>query len=248
MTVEMLRELLLDHPHGVEPNAIFDLSPEYEAELRFGTDTGTFDALLRKRGDAPNLIWPAPSFVVGTPTASSPRARLDFDSLVPKLKSHLRDFLPEYMVPQAFVPMEAFPLTPNGKIDRKALPRPAEITRKSSVEYILPGNELEKTIADIWREMLGVERVGRKDNIFDLGASSLLTVEANNRLQNALGRKIPLVTMFRYPTIETLASHLAKAMTPEVASGTTVSSAIEEERQSRLAAAAERRRRARAQV
>jgi len=248
MTVEMLRELLLDHPKGVEPNVIFDLSPEYQAELRFGTDTGTFDALLRKRGDAPNLIWPAPSIVVGTPTASSPRARLDFDSLIPKLKSHLRDFLPEYMVPQAFVPMEAFPLTPNGKIDRKALPRPTEIPRKSSVEYILPGNELEKTIADIWREMLGVERVGRKDNIFDLGASSLLTVEANNRLQNALGRKIPLVTMFRYPTIETLASHLAKAMTPEVASGSTVSSAIEEERQSRLAAAAERRRRARAQV
>ena len=249
LTVEMLRQMLDDQHHGIEPNAIFDLSAEYQAELRFGKTPGTFDALLRKRGATSKLSWPVlPLAANPAPLASSPRTRIDFDSLVPKLKLHLRDFLPEYMVPQSFVAMDVFPLTPNGKIDRKALPRPAEVVRKSAIEYVVPGNELERTIADIWREMLGVERVGRKDNIFDLGASSLLTVEANNRLQNALGRKIPLVTMFRYPTIETLASHLAKAMAPEGTNGAAATSAVEDERQSRLAAAAERRRRARAQV
>jgi len=250
LTVEALRQTLDDVPRGIEPNDIFDLSNEYQAELRFGPQPGTFDALLRNRKTAPSAWWPTPPRTLQEPVSSVPRSGVDFDSLVPKLKAHLRDFLPEYMVPQAFVSMEVFPLTPNGKIDRKSLPPPAEIVRKSAVEFILPGNELERTIADIWKEMLGVERVGRKDNIFDLGASSLLTVEANNRLQNALGKKIPLVTMFRYPTIETLAMHLAKSMAPEV-SGTPASAmvnALEEERQSRLAAAAERRRRARAQI
>ena len=86
--------------------------------------------------------------------------------------------------------------------------------------------------------MLGVERVGRKDNIFDLGASSLLTVEANSQLQSALGQKIPLVTMFRYPTIESLAAHLGK---PDEATET-----VAKERQERMSSAAERRRQARA--
>ncbi len=231
---------------GVDPNELFELSG-YDVEIRFGEKPGTFDALLRRRGAAPDGVWPARS---GTgPTASTPHATLSADTLIPKLKAHLKDFLPEYMVPQSFVLMSAFPLTPNGKIDRKALPKPAEQPRRTATEYVIPSNELERTIADIWREMLGVERVGRKDNIFDLGASSLLTVEANNRLQNVLGKKIPLVTMFRYPTIESLAAHLGKLLDPQP-SGDASSSAsnAEQERQARLAAAADRRRRARSQA
>jgi len=232
---------------GLDPNAFFAL-PGYEAEVRFGESEGTFDALLRIRDAAPAGVW-APRST--GPKASAPHARLGGDDLTAKLKLHLKEVLPEYMVPQSFVMLSAFPLTPNGKIDRKALPAPATKQREATVEFALPSNDLERTIADIWSGMLGVERVGRKDNIFDLGASSLLTVEANNRLQTALGRKIPLVTMFRYPTIESLATHLAKSLAPTTADGATAVDAraiAEQERQNRLAEAANRRRRARGQT
>jgi acyl carrier protein len=158
--------------------------------------------------------------------------------LVEKLLAHLQEFLPDFMVPQAFVMLESLPLTPNGKIDRKALPDPIEKPQGNQEAYLVPSNDLERTIAGIWQDVLGVERVGRKDNIFDLGASSLLTVEANSQLQTALGQKVPLVTMFRYPTIESLAEHLG---TPNAAT-----EATSNERQSRLSSAAARRRQARA--
>lgn len=246
-TVETLRRNLAEPARGVDPNALLDLDPEYDVEARFGRQAGTFDALFRHRRTAPPGTWGAPPSA-GAPVASVPRVRLETQGLVAKLKAHIQQFLPAYMVPQAFVLMSAFPLTPNGKIDRNALPLPAAQPRQAAVEYAMPSNELEATIADIWRAMLGLERVGRKDNIFDLGASSLLAVEANNRLQNALGHKVPLVTMFRYPTIESLASHLGKMMAQDSPQGSLPAppSAAEQDRQSRLAAAAERRRRARA--
>jgi natural product biosynthesis luciferase-like monooxygenase protein len=249
-TVEALRDTLKDAPSGMDPNALFELSTHYDVEVRFGQTAGTLDAVFRHRQTGPQGVWLPQAPSLQAPAFSTPRGRIEKDSLVPKLKAHLKDFLPDYMVPQAFVMMEAFPLTPNGKIDRKALPGPVESPRQTAVEFVTPGNDLERTIADIWQSMLGLERVGRKDNIFDLGASSLLTVEANNRLQTALGRKIPLVTMFRYPTIESLATHLAKTMAPSGAPGGVAASGptVEQERQSRLDAAAQRRRNARAQT
>jgi natural product biosynthesis luciferase-like monooxygenase protein len=246
-SVDELRALAPEAAEGIDPNALFALEG-YEAELRFGEATGTFDALLRSRVAGTPGVW-SPRAASG-PVTSTPHQRFDADDLAAKLRTHLRDFLPEYMVPQSFVMLSAFPLTPNGKIDRKALPKPTERPRQAAVEFALPGNDLERTIADIWRGMLGVERVGRKDNIFDLGASSLLTVEANNRLQTALGRKVPLVTMFRYPTIESLANHLEKTGTSTATGAPTLPDAkaiAEQERQNRLAEAASRRRRARGQ-
>lgn len=250
LTIEALRDTLKDAPGGTDPNALFALCEHYTVELRFGHTAGTIDAVFRHRTTAPQGVWLPQAPSADMPAFSIPKGRMEKDSLVPKLKSHLKDFLPDYMVPQAFVMMEAFPLTPNGKIDRKALPHPVESPRQSAVEFVTPGNELERTIASIWQSMLGLERVGRKDNIFDLGASSLLTVEANNRLQTALGRKIPLVTMFRYPTIESLATHLAKTLGPSTAEGGSAPavSTVEQERQNRLDAAAQRRRKARAQT
>jgi len=249
LTVEALRETLKDAPAGIDPNVLFALSTMYEVELRFGASACTFDAVFRHRTSAPQGVWLPVGPSAQAPAFSTPAGRMDKDSLVPKLKLHLKDFLPDYMVPQVFVMMDAFPLTPNGKIDRKALPDPVETPRQSAVEFVTPGNDLERTIAGIWENMLGLERVGRKDNIFDLGASSLLTVEANNRLQTALARKIPLVTMFRYPTIESLAGHLAKTMAPtgQEAASQASSPGVEQERQNRLDAAAQRRRNARAQ-
>ena len=247
--VDALRQALDAPAHGIEPGALWGLDADYAVEVRFGRQAGTCDALFRHRQLAPPGVWSAPPIETGRDVANMPRRRLEADGLPGKLRDHLKQFLPEYMLPQAFVILDAFPLTPNGKIDRKALPQPTHSPASASSEYLIPSNELELTIAGIWREMLGIERVGRKDNIFDLGASSLLTVEANNRLQNALGRKIPLVSMFRYPTIEALACHLANSIAAgdPARAAAPVPPPAEQERTNRLAAAAERRRAARAQ-
>jgi len=122
------------------------------------------------------------------------------------LRAHVRRSLPEYMVPSAFVPLEALPLTPNGKLDRKALPAPELVSDETS--YVAPRQPLESALAGIWAEVLGRDRVGVKENFFDLGGHSLLLVKVQARLSETLERKIPIVDLFRFPTVAALAEHL----------------------------------------
>src|SRR5205823_4221230 len=126
-------------------------------------------------------------------------------TLTPALREHLRHKLPEYMVPSAFVLLEALPLTPNGKIDRNALPAP-ERARSESTTHEPPHNDVERQIIGVLRDLLGADEVGIDDNFFDVGANSLLMVQASVRLRTALGRNVPLVRMFQFPTARTLAS------------------------------------------
>ena len=93
---------------------------------------------------------------------------------VSELRSFLKHRLPEYMIPAAFVFLDVFPLTPNGKIDRNALPPPDQSKRDSGVDFVTPRTLIEETLAEIWSEVLKVERVGIHDNFFDLGGHSLL--------------------------------------------------------------------------
>ena len=106
--------------------------------------------------------------------------------------------------------MHAFPLSPNGKIDRKALPDPKAERGTEAEPYVTPSNELESKIAGIWRELLQVERVGARDNFFDLGGHSLLVVQAQAKLRDALGIELPVVKLFEYPTISALAGFLSQ--------------------------------------
>ncbi|HEV2864152.1 MAG TPA: amino acid adenylation domain-containing protein [Pyrinomonadaceae bacterium] len=129
----------------------------------------------------------------------------------PELREYLKQKLPEYMLPAAFVPMTALPLTPNGKVDRRALPDPESVRPELKEVYAAPRNELERTVAAIWREMLHLEKVGVHDNFFDLGGHSLLMVQTHGKLQQALGREIAVIHMFQYPTISTLAEYLSSA-------------------------------------
>ncbi|MEL6381659.1 MAG: phosphopantetheine-binding protein [Cyanobacteria bacterium J06626_18] len=110
------------------------------------------------------------------------------------------------MVPSQFVVLDALPLTPNGKVDRKALPKPDGIL--GSEPLALPRTDTETVIAMIWQEILGVEQVGRHENFFDLGGHSLLMVRVQGQLQQRLTTEIPLVELFRYPTVSTLAAYL----------------------------------------
>src|SRR5439155_10494543 len=114
------------------------------------------------------------------------------------------------MIPSGFVPLDKLPLTPNGKVNRKALPPPEQLRPELETAFVAPRTELEKTIAKIWQELLRVEQVGLHDNFFDLGGHSLLVVQAQAKLHEALGVDLPVVRLFQYPTVSALAGSLSE--------------------------------------
>jgi amino acid adenylation domain-containing protein len=125
-----------------------------------------------------------------------------------ELRDYLKDKLPDYMVPSAFVELEALPLSPNGKIDRHALPVP-DIQRSDLKEaYEAPNSEVERAIAKIWLEILHLEKVGINDSFFDLGGNSLLMVKVNHKLREVLHSDISVVEIFQNPTIKSLAKYI----------------------------------------
>jgi len=120
------------------------------------------------------------------------------------LRSRIAGILPEYMVPSAFVSLDALPRTPSGKIDRLALPAPEAAT--TDREYSAPSTPTEEAIAEIWAEVLGVKRVGVRDDFFELGGHSLLATQVVARTRNALGIQVPLNLFFVDPTVAGLAA------------------------------------------
>ncbi len=130
---------------------------------------------------------------------------------VNRLRGYMRERLPDYMIPSAFVLLEALPLTPNGKVDRKALPKP-EISRHDlSAEYIAPRNETEEKVAAIVSELLNVEKVGVNDNFFELGGHSLLATQFLSRLKTVFQVELPLRILFERPTTADIAEEVDKA-------------------------------------
>jgi len=127
-----------------------------------------------------------------------------------ELRRQLQTELPDYMVPNAFVFLDALPLTATGKVDREALPAPGAERPVLDYAYVAPASDLETTIGRIWQEVLGLERVGVHDNFFDLGGHSLLMVRAHHRIQTAVRGTVPLVELFRHPTVHALATHLGR--------------------------------------
>ncbi|WP_183559193.1 non-ribosomal peptide synthetase [Mucilaginibacter sp. SP1R1] len=116
--------------------------------------------------------------------------------------------LPEYMVPDDFVIMDIIPITPNGKIDRKALPKPDYSNIQRTGEFVAPGTSNEKLIASIWQELMGLENISITDNFFELGGRSLVAVQIMARIEKETGKRLPLATLFEYSTVEKLAARL----------------------------------------
>ncbi|UAW64946.2 non-ribosomal peptide synthase/polyketide synthase [Mycoavidus sp. HKI] len=133
------------------------------------------------------------------------------EQLAHTLRAHLAAELPEYMVPAAFVRLDAFPLTPNGKLDRRALPAPADEAFARQA-YEAPQGEIESALAAIWTELLGVERVGRHDSFFALGGHSLLAVRLMNRVAT-LGAELPLAALFASPSLAAFAALVNQRLT-----------------------------------
>jgi non-ribosomal peptide synthetase component F len=126
------------------------------------------------------------------------------------LREHLSERLPQYMVPAAYVCLESLPLTPNGKLDRKALPAP-EVDAYAVRGFEAPQGEVETTLAQIWANLLKVERVGRHDNFFELGGHSLLAVQVISRVRQLLGVEVELRELFARPILKDFARGLAGA-------------------------------------
>jgi amino acid adenylation domain-containing protein len=129
---------------------------------------------------------------------------------VESLRAHLAQRLPSYMVPVAFVRLDAFPATAGGKVDRRALPAP-EGDALAADAYEAPVGETEEVLAEIWAEVLGVERVGRHDSFFEIGGHSLLAVRVVSRMRQVLEAPVALAHLFSHPTIESFAARLAGA-------------------------------------
>jgi hypothetical protein len=140
--------------------------------------------------------------VEGSGTESGPTR----SELSGRLRSYLLEVLPEYMVPTGWVFLDGFPLTPNGKVDRKALPKPD--TQGAAGRSAAPETATDRAIAEVWQEVLRVERVGLHDNFFDLGGHSLLLMQVQGKLRRLLEREIPIVDLFRHPTVAALGRHL----------------------------------------
>ena len=150
--------------------------------------------IVHGEGDAKRLI----AYLVASPGANTD---------VTELRNHLKARLTDYMVPTAYIELDALPLTPNKKIDRKALPAPDE-TNLARTEGAAPANELEALISDIWQEVLKLPSISTSDNFFDLGGHSLLVVHVLNQLRERCDRPVVMTDLFRFPTIASLAAHI----------------------------------------
>jgi amino acid adenylation domain-containing protein len=129
--------------------------------------------------------------------------------VIPKLRSFLESMLPNYMMPAAFVTLEALPLTPNGKVNRKGLPAP-ELTQVSSLNIIPPFTPIENLLAGIWAEVLGIDKVGIYNNFFELGGHSLIATRVISQIRQVFQVELPLRYLFEKPTIAGLAKEIEK--------------------------------------
>ena len=168
---------------------------EIEAHLSAGENVR--EAVVIAREDVPGDKRLGAYLVAGD-------GEIDTDALRDKLKEQL----PPYMVPQNFVVLPRFPLTPNKKIDRKALPAPDSVATARKATFVAPSEGLEATVAAVWAEVLNVKQVGLDDNFFDLGGHSLLTVQVHRRLKEKVEREVSLTDLFRFPTIRSLVTFL----------------------------------------
>ncbi len=174
-----------------------------EIEAILGQHSGVHEAVVVARKDVPGderLV----AYLV-----CSPQVQNDVPA-VGEIRAFLRERVPDYMVPSHFVVLEALPLSPNGKVDRRALPAPPTSRMAPESGYVAPVTRLERSLADVWKEVLHIEKVGVHDSFFDIGGHSLLMAQVRGRLQEVLGRDVPMLDLFKYPTISSLAKYLSQ--------------------------------------
>lgn len=175
-------------------------------------ELGEIETVLSSHGDIREAVVIARE---ETPGDVRMTAYIIWNSGKPKeaseIKEYLKEKLPEYMIPTQYQGVESFPLTPNGKIDRKAFPVYSEIEKDAvQKDMVLPGNELEKRIAAVWQDILKLPKVGVNDNFFDIGGHSLLAVQLHTKIKEVIDAELTLIDIFTYPTIRSLEEFINK--------------------------------------
>jgi amino acid adenylation domain-containing protein len=205
---------------GVEPEALWALGAElgYTAAIGWAGagSEASYSVLFRRGGaadDSDGAAGPALPEPAAPPRplreyASNPLQAIFAHELAPRLRAFLASRLPDYMVPAAFVPLEAIPLTPNGKLDRQALPAPHQSRSELAAAFVAPRDELERHLVEIWEQLLDARPIGAADDFFELGGNSILAVRLMARIQQDYGVQLPLATLFQGGTIGDLAALL----------------------------------------
>jgi amino acid adenylation domain-containing protein len=207
---------------------------DFQVKMRgFRIELGEIEAVLREHPDVreavvvareevenpksenPNSEIPNPKSAIGNSQSRGRRLvayivlRQQPAPTIKELRGFLKQKLPEYMVPSAFVFVDSLPFTPNGKIDRRALPAPDRTRAESEESFVAPRTPVEETLAKIWAEVLRLKRVGVHDNFFDLGGHSLLATQVMARVRSAFQVDVPLRALFEKPTVGELATVIA---------------------------------------
>ncbi len=222
LTVGELRERLQRAPKmGVDPEDLFELSDELPYSIRISWARHGFDGcyvvMFRRRAtdaavlsglEFPTLpkatIHPKP----WSEFANNPLQDEVARNLVPQLRAFLQQKLPDYMIPAVFVLLDALPLSPNGKVHRRALPAPERTRPSPQTTFVAPQDRFEFQLTQIWEMYLGIKPIGVRDNFFELGGHSLLAVRLFAEIEKTFGKNLPLSLLFQAPTVQQLASVL----------------------------------------
>jgi len=215
-TVAELRQTVRElSDSGIDPEEIRALGEEagYRVEARWPESgaAACFDAVFVPGSNGHDL--PDPGLGHGAAGevnsyANNPLRPLIAERLLPELRAHLQEKLPDYMLPAAFVFLDSLPVTPNGKVDRRALPDSAPAGLNQRADFAPPRTPAEETLAKIWAETLGVDRIGIHDNLFEMGGHSLMVAQIVARLRDAFSVELPLRSLFERPTVGALAEHI----------------------------------------
>ncbi|WP_244221665.1 non-ribosomal peptide synthetase [Corallococcus exercitus] len=222
---DLTAERFIPHPHSATPGARlyrtgdrarwrddgtleFLGRTDFQLKLRgFRIEPGEVEAVLRQAPDVREAIVLAREDVPGEKRLVAYVVLEQDGASTDRVKAHAQRQLPDYMVPSAWVMLPSLPLSPNGKVDRKALPAP-EAPRSPESTREAPRNALEARLAAIWAEVLHLDAVGIHDDFFDLGGHSLLATQVVSRIRAVLGVELPLGELFNAPTVAALAQHL----------------------------------------
>ncbi len=218
LNVQQLRKKLQEASfNGIHPEQLHEISARlgYELELCWSlkSNAGYLDAVFVRSEEASEKIVLTPltqnsvSVRNWSSYGNNPLASMTATQLIPQLREYLQEKMPEYMVPSSFVILPQLPLTPNGKVDRKALPAP-DNQQQDNIAYIAPRHPVERVLVWMWQQLLSIERIGVKDNFFDLGGHSLKATQMVSRLNQLFGVEWSVSIVFENPTPDSLAVKL----------------------------------------
>ena len=192
---------------GINPEQFYNLVNDlpYTINISWATDNGCYDVLFKHKKLANVQTFEPVQVQPWYKYANNPLQDKLAETLIPQLRQHLQEQLPDYMIPSAFVLLDSIPLTPNGKVDRQSL---AKLAGTSTKIFVAPRAPEEELLANIWQEVLGIKQIGIHDNFFELGGHSLLATKIISRIRDTFEIELSLHKLFATPTIADLIKQL----------------------------------------